>query len=847
MASTLKPITLEPATRRSRRPTEELKELDEGYGSMPSVKEGDNAISSAGASMSVSTSAVDVAADPESHLDAPTDTTISPAKPPTPVQNKFKVVVAPRKRGPHPIAASEPCPPPSHLKTSEPTHGQTDASALRRKLETLVLAGKEESGGGASGKEQKGKGGGVSRSRAPSVGVEVSRSRAPSVGIEVLVPRSRAASGARSRAPSVGAEILGPRSRAPSAGGEGTTGKVGASRAASIRGASDSVSEFCNDSEYSEDSDRETVGVLWRRPPGKPMHAFLDREASIDDLPDDGLDRTAFLQTHAGPLMSAVDEVCTPGRLSRWKPVNNLKAVAEGKGGLNEVGEEEEDEDIDVWRPGWGASKLRNGVGDHLGHHSVNARAPVSAPAPKPTAPITLHLDAVAEEEEHEDDDEQSGDGSSRDTQNDGGDFEQTPQTVELDGSSTTLASTSQNSLPTIRSTAPASSRPTKHRWFPRPQQIPLLKKFYRNSTESSKTRGGGIRRWIPGFEKDRTNAVSRANTADADTTQQELLAPTSVPLTHKDAKELEEDLAERRRFESNYKVLLMAGVRFVTKTFNTTLTPRQVLKQLGSGGHSTVRLGIRQTDSHPVALKYIRSTSVWHWHPSPSSPNRIPLEIHLLRMLPPHPNIISYFEHFSFAGGAKWVIVMEYLGEEWVDLYDFVEMFGPVEESIAREVFTEVVRVVEYLHWMGYCHNDIKDENILINTTTRTIKLIDFGSATSLTAGATSTYFYGTKKFAAPEAVRGNAYYPESQEVWALGTLLYVLLFKMDPFKCEDEILDLDVGERMHALRTQGGVTVSDAAVEAIKGMLEKDWSRRIRVGEILKLPFFGASGVFA
>ncbi|TPX32130.1 hypothetical protein SmJEL517_g04701 [Synchytrium microbalum] len=275
-----------------------------------------------------------------------------------------------------------------------------------------------------------------------------------------------------------------------------------------------------------------------------------------------------------------------------------------------------------------------------------------------------------------------------------------------------------------------------------------------------------------------------------------------------------------------------------------------KTLKKLGSGGHSTVRLAQTIADpSKRVVCKFIRSSSVWHWHrPSPARP-KVPLEIHLMRQLaiqqPPHPAIVKYIEHFEY--NTRYIIVMEYLGEDWVDLYDYVEVHGPVREDHSREIFTQIVDAIEFLHKLGYSHNDVKDENIMINTKTREVKIIDFGSATPLIPGQTASLFFGTKKFAAPEAVQGLPYYPEAQEVWALGALLYVLLFKMDPFRGDREIVELDISRRIERLRQMGkrdgGADISDAAATACRVMLEKDWSRRIRVKDIKKLAFFRPS----
>ncbi|TPX48422.1 hypothetical protein SeMB42_g02998 [Synchytrium endobioticum] len=275
-----------------------------------------------------------------------------------------------------------------------------------------------------------------------------------------------------------------------------------------------------------------------------------------------------------------------------------------------------------------------------------------------------------------------------------------------------------------------------------------------------------------------------------------------------------------------------------------------KTIRKLGSGGHSTVRLAHLVSDaSTNVVCKFIRASSVWHWHrPSPTRP-KIPLEIHVMRQLaasqyPPHPAIVRYIEHFEYQ--SRYIITMESLGDDWVDLYDYVEAHGPVREDWARDIFRQIVDAIEFVHSLGYCHNDVKDENIMINTKTRHVKIIDFGSATPLTPGQTASLFYGTKKFAAPEAIQGLPYYPEAQEVWALGALLYVLLFKMDPFRGDREIIDMDIGRRIERLRQLAissngadGTAISDAAAAACKAMLHKDWSKRVRIRDIKKLAF--------
>lgn len=46
------------------------------------------------------------------------------------------------------------------------------------------------------------------------------------------------------------------------------------------------------------------------------------------------------------------------------------------------------------------------------------------------------------------------------------------------------------------------------------------------------------------------------------------------------------------------------------------------------------------------------------------------------------------------------------------------------------KKVILDLLDIVTYLHKNGFMHRDINPENILINSTTKQIKLIDFGVA---------------------------------------------------------------------------------------------------------------------
>lgn len=128
-----------------------------------------------------------------------------------------------------------------------------------------------------------------------------------------------------------------------------------------------------------------------------------------------------------------------------------------------------------------------------------------------------------------------------------------------------------------------------------------------------------------------------------------------------------------------------------------------QVLHQIGAGGHSILRLAIQKQSGKRVVCKYVTRENIWHWHGS------MPLEIHLMKRFGTKENaaFITFIDSVQI--GDTFIIVMEYLENEWIDLYDYIEEFGPLNEAETRYIYKQVVDAVKWMHKQGFTHNDIK------------------------------------------------------------------------------------------------------------------------------------------
>lgn len=288
--------------------------------------------------------------------------------------------------------------------------------------------------------------------------------------------------------------------------------------------------------------------------------------------------------------------------------------------------------------------------------------------------------------------------------------------------------------------------------------------------------------------------------------------------------------VVETELFEHPSPAAIAAGAKLTKKKLISDFV---ILEEMGKGAYGEVKLvRYKKSNAQKMVIKYVtkRRILVDTWTRDRRL-GTVPLEIHVLDYLRrdglQHPNIVEMADFFE--DDVNYYIEMIPHGLPGVDLFDYIELRVNMEEAECRSIFVQVADALHHLHVKAkVVHRDIKDENVILDGEGR-VKLADFGSAAYIKSGPFDV-FVGTIDYAAPEVLRGSPYRGKEQDVWALGILLYTIVYKENPFYSIDEIMD-------HDLRVP--YVMSEDCLDLIRKMLDRDVDRRIGIQDVVNHPW--------
>jgi calcium/calmodulin-dependent protein kinase I len=218
--------------------------------------------------------------------------------------------------------------------------------------------------------------------------------------------------------------------------------------------------------------------------------------------------------------------------------------------------------------------------------------------------------------------------------------------------------------------------------------------------------------------------------------------------------------------------------------------------EQLGAGASATVRRGVCRQTGEAVAIK------IFHRSDRAHALDAVREEIRVMRAL----------------SGAECCARLVAVYEDWESIYlvqEFAEggtltkriaAVGRFSEKVAAVLIRGVLTALDALHRRGIAHRDVKLDNILLKSKDRQsaqyleVRLCDFGLCRALDDCGLTSGAVGTRQFWAPEIVEGlcagggqRHAWPDARcdlkaDMWAVGFVLFTLLFGYEPFRNEND-----------------------------------------------------------
>ena len=262
-------------------------------------------------------------------------------------------------------------------------------------------------------------------------------------------------------------------------------------------------------------------------------------------------------------------------------------------------------------------------------------------------------------------------------------------------------------------------------------------------------------------------------------------------------------------------------------------------IKEIGRGGFSTVYKvidyeGLVSNKGDILAIKIIDKKNI--------NMDVLDTEISIFNLIKKHDNInivklYSYFEEDGYL-----FIIMEYING--LEMLDYVSYSNNSDDDTIKNIIKQMSNAIKFLHDRDITHGDIKLENFLITKKHR-IVLIDFGLST---VGNNPIFRKkGTAMYAAPELIfldSETGYIGKKIDMWALGTVIYILKYKNYPFLGrslrglpnifinEYDKLAYINDQIHHPLKFKG-----NPFIPIINGLIRKDVDKRLSTEEFIIL----------
>ena len=255
-----------------------------------------------------------------------------------------------------------------------------------------------------------------------------------------------------------------------------------------------------------------------------------------------------------------------------------------------------------------------------------------------------------------------------------------------------------------------------------------------------------------------------------------------------------------------------------------------EILQLLGEGGMGAVYKAHDREVDRNVALKLIKPELA----SNPAILARFKQELLTAHQVT-HKNAVRIYD-IAEADGVKF-ITMEFV--EGSDLRKILHDNGKRPPEQAIEIIRQVCLALDAAHSVGIIHRDLKPQNIMQESKTGRILVMDFGLARSIESeGMTQTgALLGTIEYMSPEQSMGKTL-DQRSDIFAVGLIFYELLTGNTPYRADSAMASLLRRNQERAVPvSELDASVPNGLSDIVSKCLERDLIHRYQhVDEILR-----------
>ena len=251
----------------------------------------------------------------------------------------------------------------------------------------------------------------------------------------------------------------------------------------------------------------------------------------------------------------------------------------------------------------------------------------------------------------------------------------------------------------------------------------------------------------------------------------------------------------------------------------NIIINDYNIKSEIGRGGMATVYQAHDNKFKIDIALKILNKEFV---HNENIRKRFIAEARSMFKMS--HPNIIKVTDLIE--DGETVAFVMEYVEGE--TLKQYIDRKGKLKDKEIKDIFSQMLDALAYVHEQKLIHRDIKPSNFMIDNKGK-VKLMDFGIAKntdSSSAEYTSTgtsQSMGTPLYMSPEQVKSTKEVTLQSDIYSLGVVLWHMVKGEKPYNSDTfstfELQTKIVNEKLPLTSTHFDAIIEKATAKNLNG----------------------------